>query len=666
MAYPSKKRSLTLSISNKKALASSDGDCLMAGAATIDITPPIGMPLSGYSTMSTDSVGVRTRLMARVFYIKPKIGPAMALVQCDLLSGSLVLHHRVAELISDQTDVNCGGLLIAGTHTHSGPGNYFASMFYNNMASNRAGFDPTLFEFLSQRIASTVAEAFQTRRPAKIATGSTRITGVAWNRSLAAYLQNENIAALKNPPDRKEAVNPFFHMIRMDCLEKDGSYKPIGAFSNFSLHPNTNPAELGGVYSGDVFGFAEREMEWLIKKQYKPSGEPVHALANYTHGDNNPNYSQAVPENFEDLKKFGIHIAQEAFKLFKSLDTKLKEDVNVRYRSTEIDVFKENVIDGIRIAKTPAVGMSTLAGAQGRGRTSVAAKLPFFAPGWPKRILTGGEHGHKRRMLGSLQGLILPKDEFPHHLFLQVIQVDDTVLLPLPFEVTYEIGTRIAAQAEKTSEQADDLGDISRYFVAGVSNGYWGYVTTPEEYSLQYYEGGSNFYGPNTGAFLAAHIEHLVEQMASEGSGAVLPEFWEFKMQARDFVAWNQGRATLRKPVQQAEYHDETSSEGTYWSFKWQDSPAERFVMHKELIQIEVQSNNESWEPLIIDSRLINDAGYDISLVCIQKVSENDTGLYEARWYVPNQDNNGLYRFAILGRDDTDILYSSPFTVVSA
>jgi len=659
MAYPTKKRPLTLSISYKKALASSDGDCLLVGAAKIDITPPIGMPMSGYATMSTDSTGVRTRLMARVFYLKPKIGPPLALVQCDLLSGSLVLHHRVAELIAEQTDVDCGGLLIAGTHTHSGPGNYFASMFYNNMASNRAGFDPSLFEFLSQRIASAVIESYQNRRAAKIATGSTRITGVAWNRSLAAYLQNENISLLKTAPDKKEAVNPFLHMIRVDCLEKDGSYKPIGAFSNFSLHPNTNPAELGGVYSGDVFGFAEREMEWLIKKQYKSSTEPVHALANYTHGDNNPDYAQTVPETFQDLKKFGIHIAHEAFELFKSLDSKLKEDVVVRYRSTEIDVFKENMIDGIRIAKTPAVGMSTLAGAQGRGRTSVVAKLPFFAPGWPKRILTGGEHGQKRRMLSSLQGLILPKDEFPHHLFLQVIQVDDTILLPLPFEVTYEIGTRIAAQVERTAEQAG-LGDVSRTVVAGVSNGYWGYVTTPEEYSLQYYEGGSNFYGPNTGAFLAAHIGHLVEQLAGKGCGAILPDFWEFKMQARDFVAWNEGGSTIRESVQEAEYHDE-SSEGAYWSFKWHDSPAERFDMHKEMIQIEVQSNNESWEPLIIDNRPINDAGYDMSLICLQTVSENNTGLYEARWYAPNQGNSGQYRFAVLGGEATDFLYSSPF-----
>ncbi len=660
MANSSKKRPLALSIHNKKALTPVNGKSLLAGAAKIDITPPLGIPMAGYATMSTDSMGVRTKLMARAFYIKPKAGPPVGLVQCDLLSGSLVLHHRVAELIAEHTDVECGGLLIAGTHTHSGPGNYFASMFYNNMAANRAGFDPALFEFLSQRMASAVIESFNTRRAAKIAIGTTSVTGVAYNRSLSAYLRNRNIASLDKTPDKREAVNPTLHMIRIDCQEENGSYKPLGAFSNFSLHPNTNPAELGAVYSGDVFGFADRELEWRIKKRYQPSGDTVHALANYTHGDNNPDYDQEVPETFGDLKKFGIHIAGEAFKLFESLDTKLKEDVIVRYRSTEIDVFEENMIDGIKIADNPAVGMSTLAGAQGRGRTSVVAKIPFFAPGWPKRIFAGGKHGHKRRMAGPFQGLILPKDEFPHHLFLQVIQVDDTVLLPLPFEVTYEMGTRIAVQTGEKAKQVN-LDGINRCIVMGTSNGYWGYVTTPEEYSLQYYEGGSNLYGPNTGDFVAAQIGRLVEQMAGKGSGADLPEDWTFEMAAREFINRNSNIGADRKAAQEATYHDEDGPDEAYWCYQWYDSPTDVFEMHKNLVRIEVNMEDTSWKPLIIDGRPADDAGYDISFTCLQKSSKNSAGLYEARWYVQNQTDHLMYRFAIFCGGKENALYSSPF-----
>jgi len=610
--------------------------------------------------MSTDSVGVRTKLMARVFYIKPKSGSSVALVQCDLLSGSLILHHRIAELIAEKTDVEIGGLLLAGTHTHSGPGNYFGSMFYNRAAANRSGFDNSLFEFLSERIASAIIRAYDSKRPAKIATGTTQIIGIARNRSLPAYHRNTNIASLEKLPTITEAVNPYLHMIRVDCQEEDGSYKPLGAFSNYSLHPNTNPAELGGLYSGDVFGFAEREVEWRIKHQYQTSWEPAYALANYTDGDNNPDYDQTVVENFTKLKKYGMRIAYEAIKLFQSLDTKLKEEVTVQFRAKEIDVFEENIIDDIKIADYPAVGMPTLAGAQGRGRTSIAAKWPYFAPGWPKRLFAKGEHGHKRRVAGPFQSKFLPKEEFPHLLFLQVIRVDDAVLLPLPFEVTYEMGMRIASQTGEKAQQVG-LDGISRYVVTGTSNGYWGYVTTPEEYSLQYYEGGSTLYGPNTGAFLTAHIGRLVDQLAKEGSGAVLPDAWQFKMSPREFVVKNGLKGGTKKPYQIPEYQDSAGRDEAYWCFQWHDDPAPLIEMHKDLVRIEVQSDDGSWKPLVIDNLPINDQGFDMSIICLQKMTDDDTGLYEARWYTENQTTDAIYRFTILTGDQSEFLYSPIF-----
>ena len=42
-----------------------------------------------------------------------------------------------------------------------------------------------------------------------------------------------------------------------------------------------------------------------------------------------------------------------------------------------------------------------------------------------------------------------------------------------------------------------ELGDWAQHVVvAGYSNGYAGYITTPEEYRLQQYEGGHTLHGP--------------------------------------------------------------------------------------------------------------------------------------------------------------------------
>ncbi len=653
-------KNILIVVEHNEPLRAEDNKTLLAGAAKVDITPPPGMPMSGFSLYSGNSIGVRTKLFARVFYIKPAQGRPVALVQCDLLSGSLILHHRVAELIAKETDIDAGGLLIAGTHTHSGPGNYFGNMFYNQMASNHSGFDSRCYEFLSRRIAGAIINAYKDRRPAKIATGTTTVKGVAWNRSLAAYHKNKNISGLQTKPGKFEAVNPYLHMIRVDCLDGKGSYKPLGAFTNFSLHPNTNPVELGCVYNGDIFAYSERELEREIERQYTPPWAPVHGIANYTHGDNNPDYPQDAVETFRDLQKKGNIIAEKALALFLSLESELDADVTVRYRAKEIDVFLENAVDGIKIADRPVVGMAATAGAQGRGRPSFLYKVPFFAPGWPRWIFTGGEQGHKRLVGGPLQYLVLPKNKFPHHLFLQAIQINDTVLLPLPFEVTYEMGERIASYAEAQGKKAGIVLPCT-FVVTGVSNGYWGYLNTPEEYSLQYYEGGSNLYGPNTGSFIAHHLGHMVASMATKGSSTAIADRLEFKMKAKSFYPKKLVAKGDRSAVNPPEYQENNEGEGPYWQYKWYDVPIHLINFHEKLIMIEASKDGQDWEPLEAMGFPIDDSGYDIEIIYTGRVSKENMGLYEARWYNSKNNKDRMFRFVVLPRKGQDIFYSPAF-----
>jgi neutral ceramidase len=644
----------------REPLESGTSQTLLAGTAKVDITPPPGLPMAGFSIFSDDGQGFRSKIMARVFYLKPAVGRPVALVQCDLLSGSVILHHRVAELVAAKTDVEAGGLMISATHTHSAPGNYFENMFYNNKASNRPGFDDRYFEFLSQQIADAVISAYETRKPAKIATGKTVIKGVARNRSLPAYLHNNNIASLDKKPDEREAVNPFLHLVRIDCLDLDGRYKPLGAFTNFSLHPNTNPSELGSVYHGDIFSYSERKVEWKIKRHYSLPWEAVHATANGSHGDNNPDYSEDRVENFQDLEKFGDIIAAGVFDLFVSLDDKLKNDVVIRYRARELDLFTDNAIGDIKIADKPVVGLATLAGARGRGRSTFLSWVPFIAPGWPRWIFTDSQQGHKRHAAGPLQPLIVPKEEFPHILFLQVVQVDDTLLLPLPFEVTYEMGSRIEAHAQTAGRRAG-LQGVNQYVVAGVSNGYFGYVTTPEEYSMQYYEGGSNLYGPNTGNFLAAHMEQLVLGMVVDGSGSSLPAEWVFNMEASSRYPEEKPPKGKRASLGVPAYHQKEGREEPYWSFTFYDVPACLIEFHRKLTGVEVSDDGRVWQPLTVDDVEIDDNGNSISITRQDENKEENMATYEVRWYNPCDSGGRFFRFAIYPRGGQGMLYSESF-----
>ncbi|MBU2643099.1 neutral/alkaline non-lysosomal ceramidase N-terminal domain-containing protein [bacterium] len=646
-------------IDNISPLESSESPTLMAGAASVDITPPPGMPMAGFAMYSCSAVGVRTRLKARIFYIKPKTGGPVALVQCDLLSGSLLLHHRIAELVAQETDIEAGAIAIMGTHTHSGPGNFFENKMYNDNASNKPGLDDQYVAFCSKQIAGGIIKACRERKPARIATGITEVYGTTINRALPPYLSNENIKNRLDPPDALRAINPNLILIRVDVLDQEENYKPLGAFTSFSMHPNTNPAELGCLYSGDITGFVARLVEAGVKNHYGTPWNPVLATANGTHGDCNPNHAQDRVENYQDHKKLAQLIAEKTLALFYTLDQQMQVDVDVRFRTREINLLETPSIDGIRISSRGYAGMSVLAGALGRGRITPFYRFRWFRPGRPRNHFTRGSQGHKRILGGPLQRLLMPKRDIGHRFLAQIIQLADVLLIPLPWEVTQEMGRRIADTVKTTAEDAG-LHGITRAVVVDTANGYIGYLTTPEEYALQYYEGGSNLYGPHSGPYVAAQVGRVAGDLAEKGSGSELPLQWEFSLPVRSYYPRDCTPSGTRKAESKPEFHARGELEESFWRFTWIDVPPSRIEFHKPLVRLEFSRDAGNWVPLEHESVPVDDEGPDLAVIYRQASSDGKMGHYEVRWHNPVPGNDD-YRFSILPRAGQEILYSEPF-----
>lgn len=649
------KGSVQMEISKKQPRQELKSATLTAGAAKADITPPPGMPMGGYSMWANYGKGFRTRLYTRVLYLKPASGRAVALVQCDLLTGSILLNQRVAELIAERTDVGIDGLLIAGTHTHSGPGNYFENNFYNDNASNAAGFDPEYFDYLSKQIADAVIRAYSEKKPAKIATGNIQIRQMTRNRSIDSYRANKNVST-ETPPDIYEAVNPDLYLIRVDALDHDGQYRPLAAFSSFSIHGTAVPPK-NNLYNGDVFAYIEREVEHGIKIGYKTSWEPIHAAFNGTHADSSPNYQK---QGFPEARRIGTSVGQKALELFRSLDGKLKDDAAITFASAEIDVFSQNCIDETCLCERPVVGSSLAAGADD-GPSPVINKLPWLRQGSPRWFFTKSCQGHKRTLAGPLQYLYLPKADFPHQMFLQAIRIDDVLLIPLPFETTIESGARIAKQCQDklAAENKNDL----RFFVAiSCANGYYGYVTTPEEYSIQRYEGGHTLYGPQTQPFLAKQLGKLALEMGKEKNESNLPAKWSYNLRAKKFTAGESVSEAQRKAISEPALISAKSEDESYWSFVWEDLPPRLMDWKQAIVRIEESDDKTSWKQIMLDEQPLDDSGYDIAVLCDDIIDQGRTGIYETRWYNPPNSGKGkYYRFVILPQAKQNFLYSPPF-----
>lgn len=635
-------------IKYKKPEVASKTKGLVAGAAKVDLTPPPGLPLAGYSKMAETEKGFRTRIFARIFYIRKDANEPVVLIQSDLLSGSLLIHHLLAERLAAKTDISFGGIVFAGTHTHSAPANFFDNDFYNEFASNKPGFDQGWTEFVLDKLTVGVEEAYKSAKPAKIASGKTTIWGLTRNRSLDAYRANTNsgIQDLK-PEIQYEKINPELVMIRIDAQDKDGKFKPLGAYSTFSVHGTTVP-DSNDVANGDVFAYPERAIEKKIRKEFKPSWEPIHALNNSTHGDNSPDYREDM-QGFIESRRIGEAIGEKASDLFDALQATLSSDANLSFNTREVDLYENQKIGEVEICDRPYVGTALTGGAED-GLTPVLNWLPFFAEGWPRWFLTGGCQGHKRIVgFKYLQPIVLPKHKFPHRLLLQSVKIADTLLLPVPFEVTKESGRRFVEEALKSAPQS-----VKHASVISCANGYFGYVTTPEEYTRQHYEGGHTLYGKSTQPFLQAHLADLTKNLPVAGGKESFPNSWEYSLDRSDRFPEAKKTEGSRELIEKPELVLAEENLEKHWVFRYKDVGLSEISLHENLVFIEYKEAGGDWKELVQDGEPVDDRGVDLEVKKVNGffwgIFEDDMKVYEVRWYNPEQNANRKYRFAIRPR----------------
>lgn len=640
-----------------------------AGAVNVDITPPPGMPMGGYSVMANKGEGFRTRIKARIIYLNDGKGHAMAIVQGDLTAASLLAHHMIAAKVAESTGLKPADIAFTASHTHSSPVNFFDNDFYNKHTSSGQWLETNYLNLMVNQISDGIIAAYDNRRPAQIATGKKDIYGLNRNRAMSAYVLNKDVKGLSldDPEAKFKAVNPSLYMVRVDAQDQDGKFKPLAAFSSFSMH-NTTIAAPVDIYNGDVFGFAQRDLEWAMTDKYQPSWQVVSALTNGTHGDMAPNvhdegdnWVSHYPVEWKVSSELGHKLGTASIELFNELEPALTSKVTLATAARELNIREHNKVDNIELCKDAAVGAPVAAGAYER-RTPWLTLMPFFHGGnfmTRRTFFKDGCQGTKQHLgFAYLQPLLEPKDSFPNTVMFQILRINDMLVLPLPFEVTVESGRRIASAVDTVFAKA---GQKPKYtWVASVSNGYFGYTTTPEEYAYQNYEGGHTLYGKNNTPYLAAQLQHLAQDYVRDGVVAELKPSWDYLLNVNNFypeVEEAKGQRTVLS--QPKAVMAENDRDEDYVRVQWLDVNASQINLHQALVQVE-KRDGQAWVPLIVKGNRISDEGYDIEVRHLEKAKDG-MAEYETRWYNPVA--GGEYRFVIAPRANQPALYSQSFHV---
>ena len=239
------------------------------------------------------------------------------------------------------------------------------------------------------------------------------------------------------------------------------------------------------------------------------------------------------------------------------------------------------------------------------------------------------------------------------------------LIAPIPFEATVEAGQRFEQAIREA--YADSPEKIKHIMISSLANGYTGYVTTPEEYGRQYYEGGHTIYGKNTQPYIAAHLKQLSQDMLSRPERvAELPKEIDYRFVTKQFLL-DDIPATGQREITQAPVfsHARVNREGM-WRFNWRDVNASRIALHQPLVHIQTRTYNKGqwgdWQPHTHNNVPVNDQGYDVAVRILSDADDQGMSEYSAEWYNPLFDGEQRqFRFVIQPRDQQKLLYSKAF-----
>jgi hypothetical protein len=452
---------------------------LRAGVATADITPENGGTTFGFVRPDITVKGIHTRLTGRVLVLDDG-DTQVALLSTDLgvpfEKDSLVA--RVQELgFTHET------ILYTGTHTHSGPGE--------------------LADWQVEQLARAIRKAHAELAPARAAWGTRRVLDVNRNRSIEAHLANHDLDLFygqgddsDDPLGEEHARDTRLRMLRVD--RADGT--PLAGWIHFPVHLTTSAPDVD-IWDTDLAGAATHHLETAV------AAKGFAALyTNGALGDLMPRFDSYNRTAVMDLH--GRRIAAKAMKAWNAAGTRLRRDLDVDVRWTRSCYCGQEVEPGKPVSDIPYWGLAFFGGSE--DGASIFHE-PLSTEG--RRLPEDASHPvHGRKIIVS-RGLV--HEVAPE---IQVVRVGDRLLLGAPGEPSVEMGRRFE-QAVRPELPAG----VTEPVVVGLANDYMGYLTTPEEYQMQHYEGGHTVFGLWTSVLVRNSLVALSRSMAA-GEPAPTPD----------------------------------------------------------------------------------------------------------------------------------------------
>ncbi|MCL5105612.1 MAG: neutral/alkaline non-lysosomal ceramidase N-terminal domain-containing protein [Armatimonadetes bacterium] len=405
---------------------------MIAGAAKADITPAGSVWMEGM-IRSHKSTGVHDHLHARALYASSDDKPewAFAIVSVDLCVLSEAYALSVREAASAKTGVPVGNIVIAATHTHSGP-------------ATLGLFNPVEEEYLLElrkRLVAVIEEAVGNARPALVGCNSGQEDSISHYRRLLSDdggiimnwepYEKDRIVGPLGEPDPEVGVTVF--------VERERPEKTIALLFNHAGHPNVMSGE-NYMISADYPGVAAKLIE-----------DEIGGTALFINGaQGSVDIDGLNHREWAGVTRAGTALADAVSRVFHKLEF-----------SDSIEIRSANVRYSLPARRITTSELAWADDILNKTRGAVQAV----------------EDGVGDDYLACLYKELHNCEESEIHIEQTCLAVGDTAFVTFPGELFTEIGQRIK-----------NAGLFRRTYIIGLANGYAGYVPTREAVAQGGYE----------------------------------------------------------------------------------------------------------------------------------------------------------------------------------
>jgi len=426
---------------------------LRAGAAEVEITPEPGVWLTGYASRLQPAAGVHDPLFARALFLESD-GSRAALAVADLIGLDDELVGRIREGVSRRVDLHPSHIMLAATHTHSGP----SVRCLHRMAPADAAAIDRVVEGMVGAIASAAASAQDASLGAGFATGAIGINrrqrtaegGIVLGRHPAG------------PVDRRVGV-----------LRVQGAHGPICVMLNHACHGVVLDAD-NLLYSADWPGAAARTLRDAL-------GAGVAMVTNGACGDINP----AERGSFEAVERQGAAVARVGLSILEQIPLSSQVHIEAGARPVALPTRALTIEEAARNLERSRAEMERACEAD----NAVAVRVCEVMQPWAEEMAELAASGAQPQ---------------PVTTEVQAIAMDDIALVGLPGEVFVEIGMNVAAASP-----------FRHTFIVGYANRSVGYLPTRQAFDEGGYEveTAHRYYGFPPFTF---EVQGIVESAALE------------------------------------------------------------------------------------------------------------------------------------------------------